>query len=221
MKNRTAVCIFAHPDDEAFGPAGTIALLAQKYDLYLLCATKGEIGKDSLRNGKPLSEVRADELRKSAKILGIKKVFFLGFVDGTLSNSIYHKIADSIEKHLEKIKPELILTSNPNGGSGHIDHIVMSMVSSFVFERSPFIKKIMYTANTRQMTDRQKGQPYFVYRPDGYKMEDIDEVVDVSSVWDTKLAAMAAHKSQKHDYERILKLREGLPREEYFLVKQK
>lgn len=30
--------------------------------------------------------------------------------------------------------------------------------------------------------------------------------------------SMQAHKSQKHDYERIMKMREGLPREEYFLV---
>ena len=39
------VCIFAHPDDEAFGPGGTIAKFAKKRPVYLICATKGESGK--------------------------------------------------------------------------------------------------------------------------------------------------------------------------------
>ena len=218
---KTAVCIFAHPDDEAFGPAGTIHKLTKKYDVYLLCATKGEIGKNSSNRKKNLIEVRADELRKSAKILGIKKVYFLGFVDGTLSNSLYHKLASSIEKHLKSLKPEIILTSNPNGGSGHIDHIVVSMVSSYLFERLAFVKKIMYTAMLREATDKWKKQEYFVYRPDGIKRSEVDEIVDVSDVWDTKIAAMKAHASQKHDYERIIEMRKDLPKEEYFIVRKR
>jgi len=39
------VCIFAHPDDEAFGPGGTIAKFAKQRPVYLICATKGESGK--------------------------------------------------------------------------------------------------------------------------------------------------------------------------------
>lgn len=220
-RKKTAVCIFAHPDDEAFGPSGTIYKLAQKYDLYLLCATKGEIGQDSSAGSKPLFEVRAEELRRSAKILGIKKVYFLGFVDGTLSNSLYHKLAAKIESHLKIIKPELILTMNQNGGSGHIDHIVVSMVSSYVFQNMPSIKKIMYTAQTLDATKKWKNMPYFIYRPDGIPRSQIDEIVDVSDVWDIKLKAMQQHESQKHDYERILKMRENSPKEEYFLVKER
>ncbi len=220
-KKKVAVAIFAHPDDEAFGPAGTIHKLTRDYDVYLLCATKGEIGETSIENKKPLHEIRADELRKSAKILGVKKVYFLGFIDGTLSNSLYHKLAAEIEKHLKKLMPELILTMNPNGGSGHIDHIVVSMVSSFVFERLSFIKKIMYTAQTKEVTDKSAKYPYFIYRPQGLPREQIDEIVDVSDVWEVKQAAMKTHESQKHDYDRINKMREGLPQEEHFLVKNR
>lgn len=99
---KNLVAIFAHPDDEAFGPAGTLHKLTREYDVYILCATKGEIGETSIENKKPLHEVRADELRKSAKILGIKKVYFLGFIDGTLSNSLYHDLAAKIEIYLKK-----------------------------------------------------------------------------------------------------------------------
>lgn len=221
MKRKTAVAIFAHPDDEAFGPSGTIHKLTFDHEVYLLCATRGELGKDSSRSNKLLAERRSAELKKSAKILGVKKVYFLGFSDGTLSNSLYHELAGKIEKHLKRLKPEIILTMSQSGGSGHIDHIVVSMVTSYVFERLVFIKKIMYSAISREATDKWKKMPYFVYRPDGVKRSEVDEIINVSSVWDIKLKAMQAHKSQKHDYARVLKMREGLPKEEYFMVKKR
>lgn len=219
-KKKVMVAIFAHPDDEAFGPAGTIHKFTATHDVYLLCATKGEVGKNS-GAGKNLQEIRASELHESAKILGVKNVYFLGFTDGELSNSIYHDLAAQIEKYLIQLKPEIIMTMNQNGGSGHIDHVVVSMVASFVFEKLEFVKKIMYTAATREATDEWKKNPYFIYRPDGIPLSQIDEIIDISDVWDIKLKAMQAHKSQLHDYERIVKLRKNLPREEYFIVKKK
>lgn len=214
------VCIFAHPDDESFGPAGTIHKLSKKFDVYLLCATKGEIGIGA-DGERPLPEVRSEELRRSAKLLGVKKVFFLGFIDGLLSNALYPKLASSIERHLKRLKPEIIITFEPRGISGHIDHVTISMVTSFVFEKLKFIKKIMYYCASEELTKRWKGKKYFIYRPPGYKRSEIDKVVDVTDVWDIKIAAMMAHKSQLEDAKRILKMREGLPKEEYFLVRER
>ena len=34
--------IFAHPDDEALGPSGTLATLAKENEVYLICVTSGE-----------------------------------------------------------------------------------------------------------------------------------------------------------------------------------
>src|ERR1700738_4566437 len=102
---KTIACIFAHPDDEAFGPSGTIAKLAKENDVYLLCATKGQAGKDSGNSKRKLHERRAEEVKESAKILGVKSVVFLGFVDGQLSNNLYHQLAEKIIKHLKKLRP--------------------------------------------------------------------------------------------------------------------
>src|SRR6266404_8429920 len=109
---KTVVAIFAHPDDEAFGPGGTLAKLSKDYEVYLLCATKGEAGKNSEAgtNNQNLGKVRENELINAAKILGIKKVYFLDFVDGTLSNNLYHQLASKIKKHLEELRPEIIIT---------------------------------------------------------------------------------------------------------------
>lgn len=216
-RKNSIVVIFAHPDDEAFGPSGTIYKLALKNDVYLLCATKGEAGKG---NQEKLGQTRSRELLESAKILGIKKVFFLGFIDGTLSNSLYHKLAEKIEKKLLQIKPSTIITYEPRGISGHIDHITVSMVSSYVFERLPFIKKIMYYC-IDEKSQQRLGGGYFIYFPPGYKKRDIDVTFDISDVWKTKIEAMMAHNSQKDDAQRILKRRKNLPKKEYFLIKNK
>jgi LmbE family N-acetylglucosaminyl deacetylase len=43
---RKLLAVFAHPDDEAFGPGGTLARYAyQGVEIHLLCATRGEGGK--------------------------------------------------------------------------------------------------------------------------------------------------------------------------------
>lgn len=217
---KTIVCIFAHPDDESFGPSGTIYKLAKENDVYIICATRGEAGQNYSDKTKKLAQMRASELRKSAKLLGVKNVYFLGFIDGTLSNSLYHTIADKIEKHLRRLKPETILTFEPHGISGHIDHIVVSRVSTFVFHKLPFIKTIMFHCLLDKIASHV-GKNYFIHFGEGYKKSEINKIVDVSDVWDIKVKAMYFHKSQRHDADRILESRKNLPKEEYFLVKNK
>lgn len=216
---KTIVCVFAHPDDESFGPSGTIHKLAKDNDVYLLCATKGQAGQDSRsESGISLTSRRAQELKESAKHLGVKKVYFLGFKDGTLSNNLYHKLADKILGHLEVLKPELVITYEPQGVSGHIDHITISMVTTFVIKKLPFIKEVWYYCLTQERA--RKRENYFIYFPEGYKKSEINKTVDVSDVWGVKERAMMLHESQRHDAERILKDFKNLPKEEYFITKK-
>src|SRR3989344_3283405 len=113
------VCIFAHPDDESFGPSGTIAKLSKENDVYIICATDGDAGENQNKY-KDLGKVRTEEARKSAKVLGVKKVFFLGHKDGTLSNSLYHLLAEKVQGILDDIRPDTLITFEPRGVSGHI-----------------------------------------------------------------------------------------------------
>ncbi|MBI4078917.1 MAG: PIG-L family deacetylase [Candidatus Levybacteria bacterium] len=224
---KTIVCIFAHPDDEAFGPAGTIAKLAKENDVYILCATKGEAGlqnkKLEIKNQndkakiKKLGEIRADELRQSAKVLGVKGVYFLGFEDGTLCNNLYHKLTAKIKRKLLQLKPEIILTFEPKGISGHIDHITVSMVASFLFYKLLFIKEMWQHCLLKEY-QYMVGQNYFIYFPPGYDRSDVDKTIDVSDVWETKVAAMYCHKTQLKDIKRILRSYAKRPKEENFLV---
>lgn len=217
---KSAVCIFAHPDDEAFGPGRTIAKLAKTRNVYIICATKGEAGEHRGKAGKKgLGDIRARELEQSAEILGVKKVFSLGFRDGTLSNNLYHDIARKIESILKKLKPDTILTYEPLGVSGHLDHIAIPFVSSYLFERLTFIKKLLQFCVLD--TPERRRMKYFIYFPPGYKKSEINFVSDVRNVWGTKIEAMMQHKSQIHDIERILKMYKKSPKVENFLVQMK
>lgn len=213
------VCVFAHPDDEAFGPSGTIYKLAKDNDVYILCATKGQAGQDSNSKAKSsLTTRRAKELTESAKHLGVKKVHFLSFKDGTLSNNLYHRLAEKVQAHLEKLKPEIVITFEPQGISGHIDHITVSLATTFVVKKLQFVKEMWYHCTTLERSKLR--QDYFIYFPDGYKRSEIDKIVDITDVWDIKVKAMRTHESQKHDADRILKDADKFPKEEYFLIKK-
>lgn len=214
---KKVVCIFAHPDDEAFGPSGTIAKLSLDHEVYLICATSGEHGENP--DGIDLAKARRADLHKSAKILGIKQVIFLDFVDGTLSNNLYHKLADAIQVHLDLIKPEILLTHEMRGVSGHIDHITVSMVSSYLFEKLPYIKKILYYCISK--IRRAWIKDYFIYFPEGFDKSQVDQVVDVTDLWDIKIEAIKAHASQSADVKMMLEYHKNLPKEEYFLIRKK
>ena len=217
---KSVVCIFAHPDDEAFGPGGTIANLAKTRDVYIICATKGEAGKHRGKTGKKdLGEIRANELRESAQVLGVKRVFFLEFKDGTLSNNLYHDIARKVESILKKLKPDTILTYEPRGISGHLDHIAISLISSYLFERLAFIKKLMQFC-VLDTPERWKMK-YFIYFPPGYKKSEVNFVSDVQAVWNKKIQAIMKHKSQIKDIKHILGMYKKSHKVENFLVQMR
>src|SRR3990170_4631783 len=97
MKKKPVVLsIFGHPDDESFGPGGTLHILSKTHDVFLVCVTDGH-GQNIKKN---LAQIRHQELLAAARILGIKEVFFLGYQDGSLCHNLYHEIASKIQKYV-------------------------------------------------------------------------------------------------------------------------
>lgn len=215
----TIVCVFAHPDDEAFGPGGTIAKLSKENNVYIICVTDGDAKQKTRLAEKKLGSVRKKELLSSAKVLGVKQVYFLGYKDGELCNNLYHKIADKLSLCFNKLKPQMLMTFEKRGVSGHLDHIAVSMITTFLFEKLSFIKLIWYFCNSEQLTESIDN--YFVHFPCGYKKEELDQIIDIRNYWDIKIEAMNKHKSQKHDLEWWLSILNKLPKEECFQVIEK
>jgi N-acetylglucosamine malate deacetylase 2 len=218
------LAVFAHPDDESFGPAGTIARYAATgVEVHLLTATRGEAGvwqnKDleEKNKGNKIHYVREEELLKSASVLGIKSVEFMDYEDGRLCNALYHEIAGKIIRKINDFKPQVILTVERLGVSGHLDHIAISMITTYSFLKTKLPQKLYYHCMPRKWYD-QRAREYFVYFPEGYEEKDITTRIDFSAYWDQKEKAMLSHKSQRQDALDILKRWEKWEKTDHFIL---
>jgi LmbE family N-acetylglucosaminyl deacetylase len=152
MSSPTLLAVLAHPDDESFGMGGTLALYAARgADVYLVCATRGEVGEadeEHLKGFASVAEMREAELRCAAGILGLKGVFFLDYRDSGMPGSaenqhpeaqIRHpveEVAGRVVKYIRELKPDVVLTFDPIGGYHHPDHIHIQQATTLAFEKA-------------------------------------------------------------------------------------
>lgn len=80
-EGRHATVVIAHPDDEIFCCGLICEMVDRGVPIDLVCLTRGEGGPKGNLDRSILGEFREAELRKSAEILGIRSVRFLGHVD--------------------------------------------------------------------------------------------------------------------------------------------
>jgi len=149
---KTILVVLAHPDDETFGLGGTIALYSRKgYDVYYVCATKGEVGAadpEFMKGYKDTAEMRTAELMSAAKVLGLKEVYFLGYRDSGMPgmeanqhpdaqiNHSIDEVAGKVVKYIRELKPDIVLTFDPIGGYKHPDHIHIQRATTLAFEKA-------------------------------------------------------------------------------------
>lgn len=206
---RKVLAFFAHPDDESFGPGGTITKWAKAgAEIQIVCATKGELGGDGA--------IRENELREAAKVMGVSYVEFLDHQDGHIDNACLASLEEVFMQRIEIFKPDTLITFNHNGVSGHLDHIAVSSATTQAFRKTTIPQRLYYYALCKSQTSHMKN--YFIYFPEGYEKEEIDEIVDISAIWDTRMEAVHKHASQEHDIQNFLKSFETV-REEYFLIR--
>jgi len=119
------LAIFPHPDDESFCVGGLFQL-AQKNNIFvsLITLTKGERGINSFGSGN-LGKIREKELKKASKILGVDEVVLWNYPDVNLKNT-QKKWSTKLKKEIMRINPDLVITFDHSGITGHPDHIVVS-----------------------------------------------------------------------------------------------
>ncbi|MFE4502108.1 PIG-L deacetylase family protein [Rhodococcus sp. NPDC056743] len=105
-----AVVIVAHPDDVEYGAAAAVARWTdQGKDVRYVLATSGEAGIAGLPP-KESGPIREEEERRSAAVVGVTEVEFLGLPDGRLTAGLELRavLAAAIRRH----QPELVVTMN-------------------------------------------------------------------------------------------------------------
>lgn len=192
--------IFAHPDDETFGPGGTFAKYAKAgHQVYTLTATRGQVGMTSSQKIEGnVGKQRESELKEATKILGVKEAFVLDFADGSLNEQQLPVLKILIEKVVNQIKPEIIIIFEPLGISLHLDHIAVSKAVVSLFDQGKITPKKIYYFGLSNELAKQFGRDY------GLSKDEKAVLIDISKEWPIKLAAMKKHRTQKKDWQRIL-----------------
>ncbi len=198
--------IFAHPDDEAFGPSGTLLDEVHRgTELHLICLTGGENGENP-DNAIDLKGTRLKEWRAAGALLGASSMHHLGFTDGTLNNQDQLKAAAMIERIiLDTVDTRDVLVEcismDLNGVTGHIDHIVASRTTCLVYERLKRQGVPINTVRLACVTNEQVpvASIDFVFMEQGREQEMINETVDARKYQDEIRAIIACHHSQRKD----------------------
>jgi len=198
------LAIFAHPDDESYRAGGALALLARKgAQVWVLCATRGEQGilkMDSDETG----QVRQAELECACRSLGINSPCFLDYQDGTLPQVDKERAVGQVVGVIRKLRPQGLLTWPPSGVSGHPDHVAVSRWTEKASQlaadpaaytghkEAPHLVDALYHIVVPRSLAETMKMPHLHTVPD----EEVTLTMDVSAVWDEKMAAIHCHASQ-------------------------
>jgi len=190
------LAVFAHPDDPEFGAGGSMAKLAQDGAevTYVIVTDGRQGGEDPKQKDSDLVAIRQREQRAAAKVLGIKRVEFLGYKDGHLSPDL--KLRRDIVRMIRKYKPELVITHVPGRvldapmGGSHPDHIAVgeaTMAAVYPDSRNPRAFRGLLKEGYAPHIVNEVWIPFWMMG---------DHFVDISKTLDLKLAALKKHKSQ-------------------------
>jgi mycothiol S-conjugate amidase len=146
--NRSLLAVLAHPDDESYGIGGTLArYAAEGVDVHVAIATDGAAGSvdDKWAGDRSrLTEVRAEELKAAARILGVK-VHFLGYKDSgyigdsanddpqSFMNVDLEEATRQVIKLIRELRPSVVVTHDETGGYFHPDHIRCCLITTPAF----------------------------------------------------------------------------------------
>ena len=189
--------VVAHPDDIDFGAAGTIARwTAEGLEVAYLLATRGESGGFDETPRELMPAIREAEQRTAAAAIGVKDVEFLdGYTDGALY--VTHDLRRDISRAIRRFRPDRVLTMSPLrrwerlAGPSHPDHLAVGEATTcavYPDSRNGFaFPELLAAHGLEPWTVREI---WFTGGPDP------DHPVDITDVFDRKLAALAAHASQ-------------------------
>lgn len=233
--SRSLLATFAHPDDEAFGTGGTLARTAAGgADVTLVCATRGEEGEISdanLATPETLPAVREDELRCASRALGINEPIFLDYRDSGMAGTPQNKdprafinapvdeVVARLVGFIRRLRPQVVITFDPNGGYGHPDHRTIHRHTVAAFHAASDADRypdqgrpwqparLFYTVIPRSRFKKMREQMAALDLDGGPFAElDIDEVgwpdeeihlsLDVTETLEAKWTALHCHQTQ-------------------------
>lgn len=185
------LALAAHPDDIELCAGGTMCVLArQGYRTGVVDFTQGQLGSRGTAEG------RLQEAEDAAEIMGLAARDNLGLSDGDIQNTPENRL--EVIRMVRRYRPHVVLVNALE--CRHPDHGAAARLSI----------DALYYSGLRKITTRDEDgaeqepwrPPHVVHYMQAIPFEPTF-VVDVSEVWDQRIAALQAFKSQFYnpDYE--------------------
>src|SRR5688500_9438098 len=204
----SALFIYAHPDDETFGAAGTICMLrANGRRVVLACATlgdKGKCGDPALCEPHELSATREREPLDSACVLEISEIHLLGYKDKELAAAPPDEIRRKLVGLIRAEKPTEVFTFDPNGFNVHPDHVAISRFTTDAVAAAADARWYPELGDAHAVATlwwTTPLEPWEEARGNPGERPGVDLVLDVSQWADKKEAALRAHRTQHKSVE--------------------
>ncbi|MDL2344642.1 PIG-L deacetylase family protein [Deinococcus sp. MIMF12] len=213
----TLLAVFAHPDDEAFSVGGTLTHYARRgVRVVLACATRGEAGKITVpgMTVDDLGQQREAELREACRVLEIGEPVFLDYHDSGRYERTRHDdplalmnvnpldVEVKLRALIEQVRPQVVVTFDPHGGYGHVDHLQIHRATTAAFFSTGHLpgggpQRLYYTAMSHEAAAgiARMGQDLnpLVY---GVSADTVAVRLNVAAYAENKKAALAAHGTQ-------------------------
>jgi LmbE family N-acetylglucosaminyl deacetylase len=188
--------VTAHPDDVDFGAAGTVATwtAAGIEVTYCVCTDGDAGGFDPSVDRAEIPGIRRAEQVEAAKQVGVRDVHFLGYRDGSLTPTI--ELRRDISRVIRQVRPQRMLIQSPDRnwsriGASHPDHLASgaaAIASIYPDARNPFAHpELLRELGLEEWTVQET---WLMAHPDN------NHWVDITDVFDQKVAALRAHVSQ-------------------------
>ena len=199
-----AMSIHAHPDDQEFTVAGTLAKWAgQGCRVISVIVTSGDAGsndpsKDAAYKSH-LAHLREDEQIAANLLLGIRETAFLHYPDGELEATL--QLRKDLARLIRQYKPEVVVTGDPtrvffdSDYTNHPDH--RAAAEAAVYAAFP-------SAGTRLIFADLLNEGYEPHNVRKLFLSGADEPdvwVDIRATLDLKITALKKHTSQLGDWD--------------------
>ncbi|MBC7877084.1 MAG: PIG-L family deacetylase [Anaerolineales bacterium] len=196
--------IQAHPDDQDFSVAGTLAKWAKAgCEITSVLITSGDSGSNDITRGTAykaeLAALREGEQLAANEVLGIKHTVFLHYPDGELEPSL--PLRKDLTRVIRQYKPDVVFAGNPEAwfyGNEYVNHPDHRAAAQAACEA------VFPSAGTRLIfTDLLEAgyEPHNVERLYIHGSEKNDTWIDISETIDIKIEALKKHVSQMDTHE--------------------
>lgn len=189
---RRVLCIQPHYDDNDIGAGGTLARLAQNgAALFYLTVTDDLMGvvDPALPPKEAAAALKRDQLAAAA-IIGVAEQFWLGYPDA----GDYHPfdVRRDLLAAIRRLKPDFIFTCDPwLTYEAHPDHVRTGLAAA---------EAALFCGLTRiASSDPAADASWEGHSLQGiafYYTREPNQIVDVSAVWERKIAAVKCYQTQ-------------------------